>query len=294
MLRNKYVFKYREKNQNELDTKMSQIDDNFVLNSNRPLSDRAIKDLPANLLHTFVDDVLKNKKLGSLLFSTNAKKEIAITSKESQFYNSKNKNKKSDEKKISNPMDIIKNRVKRETISQITHETTKFKEERKNLKENFENKCEEFFKNLRAKDFQKKTEQEKLLNTDRKQILEKVFFGIKEKLNTSRTCRNQTGKKIWLPDLSLNVNDVYSRLYHNAVLPTSASENSQRNFKENLITDKKEKILNKNNRVLNIRNVIDSSNGKEFTIKITEEVFMKCLFKHSGGPAVIENVKITF
>ena len=42
--------------------------------------------------------------------------------------------------------------------------------------------------------------------------------------------------------------------------------------------------FNRNN--LTIRNVINSTSGKEFTLKITPEILMKCLKKHSGGPKV--------
>jgi len=35
---------------------------------------------------------------------------------------------------------------------------------------------------------------------------------------------------------------------------------------------------------LKVKNVIESSSGKEFTLKITDDLIMKCFAKHSGGP----------
>jgi hypothetical protein len=290
MLRNQYVYKYREKNQNDIDYKISHIDDNVILNSYRPLSDRSIKDIPNKFLHNFVDDILKDKKMGTLLYSSNAKKEISLITRENAI-NKSTKNQKTSKKEniTNNPMDIIKSRVKRETISQITVETARFKQERSDLKSIYDSKCEGLFKSIRAEERKKKINYEESKLSNRKDRIEKVFSGIREKLNTSRGSKTDRSKKIWLPEVKLNVNDVYSRLYYNAVLPTESSVNDLNMFKDKITSKKNEtSIKQKNN--FNIKNVIESSNGKEFTIKITEEIVLKCLCRNSGGPTAIENV----
>ena len=110
--------------------------------------------------------------------------------------------------------------------------------------------------------------------------------------------------KIDLPKIKLNINNVFSRLYHNVVLLQN---------EKNIIPHKRNnsaQILHKNNTTNNInvnnnnhhippnpkikyklKNVLKSTNGKEFTIKITDEVIKKCLTKYSGGPSVISYLK---
>ena len=40
-----------------------------------------------------------------------------------------------------------------------------------------------------------------------------------------------------------------------------------------------------------VKNVLKSTNGKEFTIKITDNIIRKCFNKYSGGPEVIDYLK---
>ena len=110
--------------------------------------------------------------------------------------------------------------------------------------------------------------------------------------------------KIDLPKIKLNINNVFSRLYHNVVLLQND---------KNIIPHKRNnsaQILHKNNTTNNInvnnnnhhippnpkikyklKNVLKSTNGKEFTIKITDEIVKKCFIKYSGGPSVINYLK---
>jgi hypothetical protein len=48
-------------------------------------------------------------------------------------------------------------------------------------------------------------------------------------------------------------------------------------------------MLNKNK--FKIKNVLKANGGKEFTIKVTNEMFKRCLDKYSGGPETIPNLK---
>jgi len=47
--------------------------------------------------------------------------------------------------------------------------------------------------------------------------------------------------------------------------------------------------INNNNKInFNLKKVIKSTSGKEFTFKITKDIIQKCFIKYSGGPAVLK------
>ncbi len=112
-----------------------------------------------------------------------------------------------------------------------------------------------------------------------------------------------------LPNIKCNINDVYSRLYNNKVLLTSNEKNSfkksksrksislikhpfHKKKKSDLIFLSNRKLTQQNPKVkLNLKNVIKSNGGKEFTIKVTDQMLKKCLDKYSGGPEAIKYLK---
>ena len=94
-----------------------------------------------------------------------------------------------------------------------------------------------------------------------------------------------------LPHVLLDNNNVFSRLYHNAVLlsPSSSAKNQR----------KPQTCKNKNNYFTNsqtynpkiifkLKKVIKSTSGKEFTFKITKDIIRRCFMKYSGGPQVLD------
>ena len=100
------------------------------------------------------------------------------------------------------------------------------------------------------------------------------------------------GAKVIMPDIKLNIKNVYSRLYNNAVLI------DEKKIKEIDLINKNEIAKtpkeNKNTgpkKNFELKNVLKSTNGKEFTIKLTEEVLNKCFTKYSGGPDVLNIIK---
>jgi len=119
-------------------------------------------------------------------------------------------------------------------------------------------------------------------NKYRKDRLNKIYINIKKK-----------GDDVCLPDVKLNYTNVYSRLYHNAVLTQALSLQSEKKRK-NTVVEFKRRDSNpvSMKRDLSIKNVLDSNIGKEFTMKITDEQVMKCFSKHSGGPTVSRFDKI--
>ena len=112
-----------------------------------------------------------------------------------------------------------------------------------------------------------------------------------------------------LPTITCNISDVYSRLYNNKVLLPSKTQNHMKfnkksrvkrnlSLSSNIRHSKKENDLlyNKNTLqpnpkvILNLKNVLKSNGGKEFTTKITDRTFKKCFDKYSGGPEELKYI----
>jgi hypothetical protein len=109
--------------------------------------------------------------------------------------------------------------------------------------------------------------------------------------------------EIKLPNVKCEVNDVYSRLFHNKVLLNSKTDKyikfnkkhekkpisllKHLHFSKNDIFSQKALQLNPKFK-LSLKNVLKSNTGKEFTTKVTDEEFKKCLDKYSGGPEVLK------
>ena len=98
--------------------------------------------------------------------------------------------------------------------------------------------------------------------------------------------KNKLNKSL-LPDAKLDRNDVFSRLYNNAFLlsPSTLIKNQRR---------AQSRILNNNSTtyipkvILKLKKVIDSTSGKEFTVKINKDVIKKCFSRYSGGPSLLK------
>jgi hypothetical protein len=98
--------------------------------------------------------------------------------------------------------------------------------------------------------------------------------------------------KVIMPDIKLNIKNVYNRLYNNAVLidEKKIKDNSLMNKNENTKSSKENKNTGPQKH-FELKNVLKSTNGKEFTIKLTEDVLKKCFTKYSGGPEVLDFIK---
>ena len=136
----------------------------------------------------------------------------------------------------------------------------------------------------------------------------RAYNKIKEKLDHNKTqspeiktveTENNQNDAINLPEIKLNIGNVYSRLYNNAVLITPLSTRIKKlNEKKKKVTKLKlkrpltqQKIGKNNSKVppnpkinLTLKNALNSNNGKEFTINVTEQNINKCFTKYSGGP----------
>jgi hypothetical protein len=113
-----------------------------------------------------------------------------------------------------------------------------------------------------------------------------------------------------LPSIKCDINNVYSRLYNNKVLLTSNNNNFKKSKSKKSISLIKHALHNKDKKNIlffstrktvqsnpkikfNLKNALKSNGGKEFTVKVTDEVIRKCLDKYSGGPEVIKYLNST-
>jgi hypothetical protein len=327
MLRQKYMKKYKEKSKYD-DIRFIKEDDEYLLKEMRPVKDSEIKRLPKQKLDKFIDDILTDRKFTNILYASNAKVEIK------RFFQIKNslesKNIKNERKKEKNePSSVVKKRSRREAYIQIRNEVDNFKRNKEDYKISLEKKNNETYYKLK-----------KEMNNDRKSYFDSIkenrirgfkksFDKIREKLKTLKghiiidEKTNETDlindpfytedSKVDLPNIKLNINNVYSRLYHNEVLLQSEENKTnkmnnkikRRNLSLQLYNTNYNNTINNNkiNNALNshlspnpkikfkLKNALKSTNGKEFTIKINDEMIKKCFSKYSGGPELIKYLK---
>jgi hypothetical protein len=265
MIRREYLtkIKKRDKPHSMVDYELERIrkedDENYIIENYRPLKEGDIKSLSKPTLDHFVDKLLVNPKQVRFLFNTTAKSEINLVKKVNGLY-LKNTNKDKKTISVNGPKDLRKMREKYEVINQVKNEVENNK--RLQQDENFRKTKlnEEFFRKLKTNPCLSESNMEKDKISENR--LRKVFFNIETKIN-----------RIKLPGVKLDNNDVFSRLYHNAVFV------NDRSYSNSLTSGTK-----RDEKSMKVKNVIESSTGKEFSIKITDDLVAKCYSKHTGGP----------
>ena len=75
MLRQYYLNKYKDKPKFGME-KFIKDDEEYLLNQSRPIKERFIGSLSQEKVNKFIDDVLTNKEITSVLYDSNAKIEI--------------------------------------------------------------------------------------------------------------------------------------------------------------------------------------------------------------------------
>ena len=273
MLRKEYLLEFRDVNPFTLDLdRQKREDDNFILDSNRPIRDQDIQLLPKEKLQRFVDKVMVNCKLNTVLFSSNASAEIKILKNATKSLNNLKTKKKKVVEEVIPQYNVGKMRENREVIAQAQAVGDQ------QLDQDYRKHMTNIEKVKRLHDLilKAKNQEDNYDNGEKykKTRIKKVFDGIKNRIDT-----------VPLPDVKLNLNNVYSRLYHNAVyLRTTPSPTvtTTRSDNKGVNTQPQKQMTPKSHLI--VKNVIESSSGKEFTLKITDELLMKCFAKHSGGP----------
>ena len=118
--------------------------------------------------------------------------------------------------------------------------------------------------------------------------------GIRKYLSSSLIYNSNIKKKLNLnlPNVKLNIKDVFNRLYHNVVLLSPSSTTKIKKRPQSCKNSNQYSKLNENTRnnkiKFNLKKVMKSTSGKEFTFKITKDIIQKCFIKYSGGPAVLK------
>ena len=267
MLRNSFLENYQinKKNLSEYEKEALAHDENHILNLERPISINGIKKLPKNTLHKFIDDVMCNNKMNNLLYSSTAKNELNFYLKQKKSL--LNANNKINDK---NPFLFHKNKRPIESLFLKKQKSIMLEEIKTNLTEFKinQNKSMQLLKD-KNDNFHKSQE-------NSQKILKHLFY---KPLNDNRlnnyrrafkNCMNRSkmDKNFDLPDVSLKITDVYSRLYHNAVLspekiiPKRNSSMICGRTNNYNISDIKNKNLLDNNKsaVINNKKVITTKN----------------------------------
>ena len=230
-------YKERKKSLSEFEIILLNQDENYQLNLERPMATNQIKEINPNIIHSFIDSIMCHNKVNSLLYSSNAKKELS-------FYL---KQKKSLLKVVP-----LKNGVGH--LSGGAPKTVKSFSQKQILEKTYENikKSIEDYKMSRNKSlvFLKNKNhnfynsqpiiEKKLSKLFYKSVNEIRLAGYKRALNK---CLNlsKSNKDFIMPKVGLNANDVYSRLYNNYIL------NTKKKKKKKISTRKNSNISNISN-----------------------------------------------
>jgi len=272
----------KNKNLSEFERQLLDNDDNYMLDKIRPISSNNVAKIPSKYLPNFIDDL--NQKVNSVLYSSIANK-LNKKSLKHKFLNQKSLNISKNNKSLEEPTtnSLYLKREKAVMLEKIKQNIDEYKNEKNRQNKILKEKNQVFRKSLKNS-FHK--QMEKLYESMNEQRIND-YSRILNKCMSERLIRKE---KFHIPNVKLNIKNVYSRLYHNAVFLRERYQNNKKlnlinsnlsnsfNDSDNLNTDmKKEKNFK-------IKNIIKNSNGKEFTTKITPEIKRKCFLNYSGGP----------
>ena len=317
MIKNDYLetFLTNHKVLSESNKEMYSHDEKRLLNLQRPLSQRGIVRLPKNLFKNFLDDIMRNKEVNELLYSGNAEKELSFNERQRNFVEKATKFtfKRSAFSSTKNSQNLLFKKKKAEMFEII----------KKNIQDSKKNKKERQIKlEKKNKSFEKRTEKESKRQTELyfKRENDIKIKGYKRAMESclDKSCLNS---KFKIPDISLNINNVFSRLYKNIILEpfnltTKKNEDKKtettnfinnmgfkkitkvkiiKNSKQYFPTSKDNKMINRYNSYNNIgaknrfdkykiKKILEGYNGKEFSRKENFIDKTKCIKRISGGP----------
>ena len=314
MLRNNYILPYKSKSTiYSQENTFSQQDENYKLFLHRPLMQSQIKKVTKEKLYKFIDNIMCNKKINNLLYSSNAKKIAKYYIKHKKFLSTQYIPIKIDEDNFFRKKAITFNEViKRQTFM-----------------DNIKNNLETYRKDKKAYITQIREKDDKFLNSqpniDKKiKILNSKainYIKLKGYKRAFEKCLNNSLTKKKFRINNVNTNDVYGRLYNNKSLQISnkinrnnsqnkilipkiiLSENkgNAENIRQKILKNKnlKSRKLNKNNSDLDVfipnqkrikvyklkSNLTrNEHNLNQFTTTITKQMINNCWKSISGGP----------
>ena len=326
MLRQGFMNKYRIKSKYD-NERFKKEDEGYLLKLTRPVKESSIKALSGEKMNKFMNDILTNKKMTTILYDSNAKIEIKSSQKLINNFKRQDEKYKLNQKEKLEPCSVVKRRSRKEAYIQMRTEI-----------DNFEANKRKYKNNLLIQNYKKYIEMKKELSSSQKEYIKylrknridsfkraydnltlKIDDNMGRSLETeyspNKSPRNRLLENFYLfrnnyidcshiikfPSIKCDVKNVYSRLYHNKVLLTnnirkSKSRKSISIIKRPLLLKNRKKLFMSTQKLIqpnpkinfNLKNVLKSNGGKEFTIKVTDEVVKKCLDKYSRGPEVIK------
>ncbi len=311
MIKNEYLESYltNSKNRTEFDKEMYAHDDNRILNSQKPLSTRSLKKLPKKVFHNFMENIMYNKEVSNLLYSGNANKELLYNKNQIESLKKATKitlkrNAFSNQSLTS--QNLFLRKKKAEMFELIKNYITESKKQKSEKKDRLEKK---------NKSFERINEKENIIQRELsfKRENDIKIQGYKRAIETCLKKSNKNAQ-FKIPDVSLNINDPFSRLYNNVILNPVNLKPNKTDLKKTETTNinntgliqlhkikiKKKKYLrtenkNKYNSYINIepknkyanykvKNVLSGNQGKEFASEKNIIDVTRCIKKISGGP----------
>lgn len=321
MIRNNYILPYEaSKNSSKIlpsEEKFISHGENYKLYLERPLELSHIKKIKEYKIYKFIDNVMCDKNINNLLFSSNAKKIASLYLKQKKFLLRQHAPLQIEDDNLFRKKVIsFPEKIKRENIMEnIKSNIEKFRKSRKKILTQMIEKNDEFLNSQPNVDKKLEILETKAINEIRLKGYKKAFDKC---LNLSLTRNN-------FEMVNLNTNDVFGRLYNNKALRISykmkknnsadkintSKESSSRkdplSFKNMIKKYKVQKNNNENNSEINVnqhykKRIVkfklnsnltkDEHNLKQFNKRITKNMIKRCWSAISSGPKIKPKQKI--
>ena len=321
MIRNNYILPYEaSKNSSKIlpsEEKFISHGENYKLYLERPLELSHIKKIKEYKIYKFIDNVMCDKNINNLLFSSNAKKIASLYLKQKKFLLRQHAPLQIEDDNLFRKKVIsFPEKIKRENIMEnIKQNIEKFRKSRKKILTQMIEKNDEFLNSQPNVDKKLEILETKAINEIRLKGYKKAFDKC---LNLSLTRNN-------FEMVNLNTNDVFGRLYNNKALRISykmkknnsadkintSKESSSRkdplSFKNMIKKYKVQKNNNENNSEINVnqhykKRIVkfklnsnltkDEHNLKQFNKRITKNMIKRCWSAISSGPKIKPKQKI--
>ena len=299
MLRNNYILKYNSGNNSSIiskDDSKAEHNDNRKLYLERPLEPAQIKKIKNQKIFSFVDNIMCNKKINNLLYSTNAKSIASYYIKQKKFLLKQHApGQISSDNLFRKKTMTLNERIKKEAILEdIKDNIVTYRKNRKRYMTQIVEKDDLFIKSQPKVD-------KKLKKISSKSVNEIILQGYKRALDK---CLKDSLTKKNFEIIKLNTNDVYGRLYNN-YSSTIYSYNTIFNKNKNKNDFYPNKKISRNIRKIHmsesdmnisapkrtvdykIKSNISNSGMNQFSSTISKRQMRRCCSMISGGPKKI-------
>ena len=299
MLRNNYILKYNSGNNSSIiskDDSKAEHNDNRKLYLERPLEPTQIKKIKNQKIFSFVDNIMCNKKINNLLYSTNAKSIASYYIKQKKFLLKQHATGQiSSDNLFRKKTMTLNERIKKEAILEDIKDNIEiYRKNRKRYMTQIVEKDDLFIKSQPKVD-------KKLKKISSKSVNEIILQGYKRAFDK---CLKDSLTKKNFEIIKLNTNDVYGRLYNN-YSSTIYSYNTIKNRNKNKNDFYPNKKISRNIRKIHmpesdmnisapkrtvdykIKSNISNSGMNQFSSTISKRQMRRCCSMISGGPKKI-------